>query len=352
MPRKTLSYKDSGVDIDSNTRWVDKIQSAMHATHSPRVIGHAGAFAGMFQLNPSSRSGSRYTNPVLVACADGVGTKVLLAIKTGKLDGLGIDLVAMNVNDVITCGAEPLFFLDYVAVHKLDPDTLLPIVEGIAEGCRQSGCALLGGETAEMPDLYRPTDFDLAGFTVGVVPQNRIIDKSRVSPGDTIIGLPSSGVHSNGFSLVRKLLAARRVPLSRRLDRLGESVADALLKPTTIYVADVHVLLGGARPNASVTAMAHITGGGLPENVARALGPNCDAIIDTDRWTPPPIFPYLQHLGVDQEEMFRVFNMGIGFVFVVRNRDASGVLRKLETSGAQPVVIGDVTHGSGEVRFN
>ncbi len=351
MPQKTLSYKDSGVDIDSNTRWIDKIQSAMHATHSPRVIGHAGAFAGMFQLHASAGSAGRYDKPVLVACADGVGTKVLLGIKTGKLDGLGIDLVAMNVNDLITCGAEPLFFLDYVAVHKLEPERLLPIVEGIAEGCRQAGCTLLGGETAEMPDLYRPADFDLAGFAVGVVPQNRIIDKSRVSPGDTIVALPSSGVHSNGFSLVRKLLAARKVRLSQRVDQLGETVADALLRPTTIYVADVQTLLGGARRSTAVTAMAHITGGGLPENVARALGPKCDAVIDTDRWTPPPIFPYLQSLGVDQEEMFRVFNMGVGFVLMVRSRNASGVLRKLEKTGAEPVVIGEVTRGSGNVRL-
>jgi len=199
MPQKTLSYKDSGVDIDSNTRWIDKIQSAMHATHSPRVIGHAGAFAGMFQLHASAGSAGRYDKPVLVACADGVGTKVLLGIKTGKLDGLGIDLVAMNVNDLITCGAEPLFFLDYVAVHKLEPERLLPIVEGIAEGCRQAGCTLLGGETAEMPDLYRPADFDLAGFAVGVVRRTASSTSPECHPVTQSLPCPRRGFIPTAF---------------------------------------------------------------------------------------------------------------------------------------------------------
>lgn len=344
-----LSYRQSGVDIDANTVWVSRIQSALRSTNGPRVISKAGAFAGMFRLDDSNRFKRNYSKPVLVGCADGVGTKVLLGIKTGRLFGLGIDLVAMNVNDLITCGAEPLFFLDYLAVHKLSPDALVQVIEGIAEGCRQAGCALLGGETAEMPDLYRRGDIDLAGFAVGVVQYGRTIDGSGVKPGDVLIGLPSSGVHSNGYSLVRKLITARRLKLAREYDELGESLADALLRPTKIYVKDVLGVIESDAMRRSVVGMAHITGGGLPENVARALSDKCDAEIELQSWRPPPIFPFIERLGVEREEMFRVFNMGIGFVLVVRTRACKKVMRLLEESGAIPIVIGRVTRGTGKV---
>jgi phosphoribosylformylglycinamidine cyclo-ligase len=325
---------------------VRRIQAAMASTHGPQVMGKAGAFAGMFRLNGAGRE---LKKPVLVGCADGVGTKVLLGIKAKKLFGLGIDLVAMNVNDLTTCGATPLFFLDYLAVNKLEPDQLLELIEGVAEGCRQAGCALLGGETAEMPDLYRRGDFDLAGFAVGVVDQNRSIDGRHVSPGDVIIGLPSSGVHSNGYSLVRKVIASRKLSLKKRYDDLGETLADAVLRPTKIYVKDVIDVLASYRSGRVVCGMAHITGGGLNENVARAIPSNCDAVIDRGSWTPPPIFGFLKSHGVRQNEMMKVFNMGIGYVLIVRPRYVKGVVARLDERGADPVVIGEIKRGTGKV---
>ncbi len=349
VDRQSFSYKDSGVDIDANAVWVKRIQSAMGSTYGPRVLSSAGAFAGMFRLSNGNR-GNDYKQPVLVGCADGVGTKVLLGIKAKRLFGLGIDLVAMNVNDLITCGAEPLFFLDYLAVNKLDPNALLELIEGIADGCRQADCALLGGETAEMPDLYAKGDFDLAGFSVGVVEQRRTIDGQHVAPGDVLIGLPSSGVHSNGYSLVRRVITANKLNLKKKFDELGETLAEAVLKPTKIYVRDVLGLLSAYRVRA-VTGMAHITGGGLAENVARAIGDGCDAVIEKGSWQPPPIFPFIQKHGVKPAEMFKVFNMGIGFILIVRSRYAAGVMRKLDDSGASPHVVGHVTRGTGKVRL-
>lgn len=350
MRRGPITYKSSGVDVSANTVWVRKIQSAMVSTHGPQVLGSGGAFAGMFSLaNGEAPGGPTYRRPVLVGCADGVGTKVLLGIKAGRLGGLGVDLVAMNVNDLVTCGAKPLFFLDYLAVNKLDPEVLLSVVEGVADGCRQSGCALLGGETAEMPDLYRRGEFDLAGFAVGIVEKPRLIDGANVSPGDVLIGLPSSGVHSNGFSLVRRLIARRRLRLDRCFEELGETLADAVLRPTKIYVDGVLAVLNSLRVRTAVTAMAHITGGGLVENVARAAGPKCDAVIEVARWQPPPIFAFLQKQSVTRREMFRVFNMGIGYVLIVQSRRQADVLRVLERKGESPSVIGHVKRGAGKV---
>ncbi len=242
---KALTYKEAGVDIHANTRWVSKIESAMRSTYGPRVPkDRHGGFAGMFRLDYDETLFRRnYKRPVLVGCTDGVGTKVLIAIEMNKLDTIGIDLVAMNVNDLITCGAEPLFFLDYLAVHKLDPDHLLQVIEGVAEGCRQAGCALLGGETAEMPDLYRKGDLDLAGFAVGVVERGRQIDGSRVEPGDIIVALPSSGIHSNGYTLVRKLIERAGAKLDQHYDKLGETLGQAVLRPTRIYVGPVMSVL-------------------------------------------------------------------------------------------------------------
>ncbi len=353
-PRKTVvSYKDAGVDINANTRWVGAIQSAMRSTYEPRVCKQReGGFAGLFRLDYDEQLFRRnYNRPTLVGCADGVGTKVLIAIKMKKLSTVGIDLVAMNVNDLITCGAEPLFFLDYLAVHKLDPLQLLEVVEGIAAGCREASCALLGGETAEMPDMYRPGDFDLAGFAVGVVEYGRVIDGSRVAPGDVLIGLPSSGVHSNGYSLVRKLIAHSRSKLDQTCPGLDEPLGDALLRPTRIYVKAVRAVLRGYRVKRVVTGMAHITGGGLSENIARILPPGCDAVLRKSAWTPPQVFDVLRRMGTTRAEMLRVFNMGIGFVFFIRPHFATGVMRILKRAGERPIRLGMVRRGRQRVRF-
>ncbi len=348
-----ISYRDSGVDIAANTRWVSAIHAAMHSTYGPRVPkARHGGFAGLFRLDYDEQLFRRnYKRPMLVGCADGVGTKVLIAIQMKRLSTIGIDLVAMNVNDLITCGAEPLFFLDYLAVNKLDTRHLKDVVEGVAAGCRESGCALLGGETAEMPDLYRKGDFDLAGFSVGVVECDRVIDGTKISPGDKLIALPSSGVHSNGYSLVRKLIAKGKCRLSAHHEALGETVGEALLRPTRIYVQPVQTLLSRYRVKRVVTGMAHVTGGGLRENIARLLPPKCDAVIDKKSWTPPPIFDFLRKLGTTRAEMFKVFNMGVGFVFVVKPFFAGGVMQTLQKAGERPFELGVVRRGGGRVRF-
>jgi phosphoribosylformylglycinamidine cyclo-ligase len=349
---KTVTYQQAGVSIAANARWVKRIQAALHSTYSGRVCSVSGAFAGLFRLDFDAQTNRRsYRKPILVGCADGVGTKVLLGIQAQQLYGLGIDLVAMNVNDLITCGAEPLFFLDYLAVHKLDPDGLLEIIEGVADGCRQAGCALLGGETAEMPDLYAKDHLDLAGFATGVVEAERMLDIQRVSPGDVLIGLPSSGVHSNGFALVRRLIRTHRLRLTRHYAELGETLADALLRPTRIYVAPILRVLRKRAAQRPIAALGHITGGGLPENVERMLPAGCVAEIDPCRWTPPPIFPFLQNLGVARREMFNVFNMGIGFVLAVKPAFVGGVVKELEAAGETPVQIGRIRRGRRGVRL-
>ena len=349
---KTTTYQDAGVSLTANADWVGRIQTHMRSTYSNRVCSIPGAFAGLFRLDFPERTKRRnYVNPVLVGCADGVGTKVLLGIQAKRLGGLGVDLVAMNVNDLITCGAEPLFFLDYLAVHRIEPAAFIDLVAGIAEGCRQAGCALLGGETAEMPDLYRRGHLDLAGFSTGVVEAKRLIDGERVSPGDVLIGLPSAGLHSNGYTLVRRIISEHRLRLGRRYEELGESLADAVLRPTRIYVEAVMGLLNRYRTRQPITAMAHITGGGLPENVARMLPTGCAAEIDTQSWTQPPIFPFLQNLGVARKEMFRVFNMGIGFVLAVKPANASSVVKSLRSTGEAPHIIGHITSGRRRVRL-
>ena len=323
----------------------------MESTYGPRVCRQRhGGFAGLFRLDQEEQLFQRsYEHPTLVGCADGVGTKVLLAIKMRRLATIGIDLVAMNVNDLITCGAEPLFFLDYLAVHKLDPAQLREVVEGIAAGCREASCALLGGETAEMSAMYRPGDFDLAGFAVGVVEHGRVIDGSRVSPGDLLIALPSSGVHSNGYSLVRKLIARGQCRLDRVYDELGEPLGDALLRPTRIYVKSVLAVLRAYPVKRIVTGMAHITGGGLRENIARVLPRNCDAVVRKAAWTPPPVFDVLRRLGTTRAEMFKVFNMGIGYVLFVRPHFVSGVIRVLQREGERPIQLGRVQRGGQRV---
>lgn len=348
-----ITYKDAGVDISANTRWISMIEQSVRSTYGPRVCKQRfGGFAGLFRLDYDEQLFRRnYKRPVLVGCTDGVGTKVLIAIEMGDLSTIGIDLVAMNVNDLITVGAEPLFFLDYLAVGKLDPKHLSDVVSGIAAGCREAGCALLGGETAEMPDLYSKEEFDLAGFAVGVAEFERTIDGSGVRPGDCLIGLPSSGVHSNGYSLVRKLIAKGRCKFDKTYDELGETLGEAVLRPTRIYVRQAAAVLSAYKVRRVVSAMAHITGGGLKENIARVLPPKCDAVIRRRSWSPLPIFDFLRKLGTTRAEMMKVFNMGIGFVLVIRPYARKRVMDVLEGMGETPIDLGQIERGGGRVRF-
>jgi phosphoribosylformylglycinamidine cyclo-ligase len=351
--RAATTYKAAGVDLAAADAMVDQIGPAVRRTYGPRVLPSHGGFAGLFRLDYDERLFARnYRDPVLVACTDGVGSKLLVAIKAKRLDTIGIDLVAMNVNDLLCCGAEPLLFLDYVAVHKLKPDVVGAIVRGIAAGCEEAGCALLGGETAEMPGLYKRGHFDLAGFAVGVVERPRMMRRENVRPGDQLIGLRSSGIHSNGYALVRKLLLDQgRMRLNDEVRALGEPLGDALLRPTRIYVRPVLDALRAYRGRPMITGMAHITGGGLPGNVPRMLPANCDAVLRKGSWSIPPIFGLLEHHGVAEDEMYRVFNMGIGFVLAVRPKSAAAVERRLNRAGAEAVAIGRVRRGRGRVEL-
>ncbi len=352
--KKGLTYADSGVNIDAGDRVVGMIQSMLKRTHGPRVIGQHGAFAGMFRLDYNEKLFQRnYRDPVLVACTDGVGTKVKLASDMGIYNTVGIDCVAMNVNDLIVQGAEPLFFLDYLGLHCQEPQQTVQIVEGVARGCEIAGCALIGGECAEMPDVYAKGDFDIAGFSVGVVELKRAIDPTRVEKGDVIIGLASDGVHSNGYSLVRKIIATRKLKLDRIYDELGDqTLGDILLTPTRIYVRPIVKLLRQYRVKKVVSGMAHITGGGLPGNLKRALGDDVDARINLKAWDVPPVFSFLQEQGdVEDDEMMRVFNMGIGFVLIVRPTFAKSIMSQLNKSGERATIIGRILSGSGHVRL-
>ncbi len=355
---KGLTYKDAGVDIDAGDAVVDRIKPILRRTYGPRVLGRHGGFAGMFRLDFNEKLFKRnYKDPVLVACTDGVGTKVMLAAERRIFDTVGIDCVAMNVNDLIVQGAEPLIFLDYLGLSKLDPNDTTSMIEGVARGCEIAGCALIGGECAEMPGIYRPGDFDIAGFCVGVVELDRAIDPMRVKKGDVVIGLESSGVHSNGYTLVRRIVADAKLDLDRAYPELGaawgkEPLWKVLLEPTRIYAKPIVRLLASYKRKRVVSGMAHITGGGLPGNVCRALPETLDAVIDRASWTPHPVFPFLQkHGGVDTEEMFRVFNMGIGYTLIVRPDFADGVIAKLRKYGEVPHVIGRIEKGRGDVRW-
>lgn len=301
-----MDYRSSGVDIEAGNRAVELIKANVQRTHTPFVLSSLGGFAAPVELPPG------YHQPVLVSCTDGVGTKVKIAIETQKLDTVGIDLVAMCVNDLICCGAKPLFFLDYIACHRLVPTQMADLIAGMTEGCIQADCALVGGEMAEMNDLYHPGDFDLAGFSVGVVEKSKMLDGSTMAPGNIVYGIPSSGLHSNGFSLVRKVLTPEACA--------SHGIAyESLLAPTQIYVAQVQALLE-AHPDA-ITALAHITGGGLAENVARVVPEGCHVEINESTWEPQPVFRQLQMIGrVSNDEMRRVFNMGIGFVVISKNK--------------------------------
>jgi len=348
----SMTYAAAGVDIEAGDRLVDLIKPAVRRTHGQRVMGQHGAFAGMFRLDFNEQIFQRnYKEPVLVACTDGVGTKVKLASELGIVDTVGIDCVAMNVNDLIVQGAEPLFFLDYLGLHKQDPETTAEIVGGVARGCEIAGCALIGGECAEMPDIYDEGDFDIAGFAVGVVELHRAVDPVRASAGDVLIGLPSSGVHSNGFSLVRRIIEKRELKLDRAYASLGKrSLGEELLEPTRIYAQPIVQLLRRYRVKKVVSAMAHITGGGIEGNLPRVLPDSLDAVIDTTTWEVPPIFTFLQNRGdVETSEMYRVFNMGIGYILAVRPSFADSVVRQLQRDGESARVIGELRSGTGAV---
>lgn len=386
-----LTYASAGVDIHAKDSFTDSLASVMKRTFGPRVIPNPGGFAGLFRLDYNERLFKRnYKDPVLVACADGVGTKVKLAAELKTYDTVGIDLVAMNVNDLIVQGAEPLFFLDYIAVPTIDKPMLAALINGIADGCRQSSCALLGGETANMPDVYAPGDFDLAGFCVGVVELARATNPTRVRPGDVVLGLASSGLHSNGYSLVRKVVRHSGLDLHRvyedslpngavsnpRRERSTAKASNAtgkastkskghsarpaaarptlgqvLLTPTRIYADSITKLQRSYKVKNVISGMAHITGSGLAENLVRSIPPGCDAVIDRSTWPVPPVFTFLQRHGkIPDEEMKLVFNLGIGYCLIVRPAFASAIGEHLRRLGESVYTIGEIVKGKGVVR--
>lgn len=344
MGSKTITYKDAGVDIDAGNASVELIKPYVKATNRPEVVGGLGGFGGLFVFDKS-----KYENPILVSGTDGVGTKLKLAFDMNKHDTIGIDAVAMCVNDILVSGAEPLFFLDYVGLGKLDPEQLAQVVKGVAEGCMQAHCALVGGETAEMPGFYPAGEYDVAGFCVGVVDRDKIIDGSHIRPGDAVIGLPSSGLHSNGFSLVRKLIyETAGMKNEDILDNDGRTLGEVLLTPTVIYVKPVLALLE-ALPGV-VKGMAHITGGGLLENVPRILPDNVNVAVDKSAWPEPAIFGKLRESGnLDDGEMYKTFNMGIGYVIITAAEDADKVMAQLAASGQNAYKIGVVEDGDRHV---
>jgi phosphoribosylformylglycinamidine cyclo-ligase len=329
-----LTYKDAGVDIDAGNALVERIKPAVKATERPGVLSGIGGFGGLFEI-PAG-----YRRPVLVAGTDGVGTKLKLAIETGRHDGVGVDLVAMCANDVIVQGAEPLLFLDYYATGRLDVDVAAAVIAGIAEGCRLAGAALLGGETAELPGFYQGGEYDLAGFCVGIVEHDKIIDGARVASGDAIVGIASSGLHSNGYSLARKVLARSGAGPETQLD--GRPLLDQLLAPTRIYVKPLLALLA----EVEVHALAHITGGGLPENLPRVLPENAAAVIDTGSWRRPAVFDWLQAEGrIADTELYRTFNCGLGMAVVVPAARAERTVEILAAAGEQAWIAGHIEAG-------
>ena len=334
-----LTYRDAGVDIDAGNEVVERIKPLVKRSFRPEVMGGLGGFGALFDLS------GKYREPVLVSGTDGVGTKLKLAQQLGRHDTIGIDLVAMCVNDVLVQGAEPLFFLDYFATGKLDVDTTVAVVGGIARGCELAGCALIGGETAEMPDMYPPGEYDLAGFCVGAVEKSALVDGSRLRAGDAILGIASSGPHSNGYSLVRRIVARAGADLAQPLG--DTTLADALMAPTTIYVKPVLELL----QRAPVKAMAHVTGGGLTENVIRVVPDALGLSIDASAWPRPPVFDWLQREGgVADAEMWRTFNCGIGYTVIVARDDLAATRRELDALGLRHWEIGAIEAPRGAER--
>ena len=349
MAEEQVTYAQAGVDIEEGARAVDAIKGVVHSTYRPEVVGDIGGFGGLFSL----AAAKAMDDPLLVSGTDGVGTKLKLAQLAGKHDTVGIDLVAMCANDILATGAEPLFFLDYVAVGKLDADAMAKIVGGIGEGCRQAGCALIGGEMAEHPGVMDPDDYDLSGFCVGLVDRPKMLDPQSVREGDVLVGLASSGLHSNGYSLARKVCVEGRTAeeLSVPVEALGgQSVAEALLAPTRIYVKPVRAVLD-ACPDA-VRALAHITGGGITENLNRALPEACDAVVELGSWPVPPVVRHVcdaAHLS--EAEALKTFNMGLGLVLIVDPARADEVRDALVAAGETPYRVGSVAAGSGVVRY-
>lgn len=343
-----ITYKDAGVDIDEGARAVDAIRASVKSTYRPEVIGDIGGFGGLF----SAAALKEMDDPILVSGTDGVGTKLALAQMAGKHDTVGIDLVAMCVNDVLACGAEPLFFLDYVAIGKLRSDHIAQVVGGIAEGCRQAGCALIGGEMAEHPGVMDPDDYDLSGFCVGVVDRPKMLNPDDVAEGDVILGLASTGIHSNGFSLVRRavteVMGIEELTVERdELD--GVSVLDALLAPTRIYVKSILEL---RRAVPQIHAVAHITGGGITENLNRALNDQVDAQIDEGTWTQPPIIDFVvEKAGLSREEALKTFNCGIGMCVICPPEAEQAAIEQLESTGEKVFKIGSVIPGDGKVVY-
>ncbi|MEM9136811.1 MAG: phosphoribosylformylglycinamidine cyclo-ligase [Cyanobacteria bacterium P01_F01_bin.42] len=338
-----MDYKQAGVDIQAGRTFVQNIKNAVQRTHRPGVLGGLGGFGGAFEI-PTG-----YQHPVLISGTDGVGTKLKVAQQLNRHQTVGIDLVAMCVNDILTSGAEPLFFLDYLATGSLDPDALQTVVEGIAQGCEQAGCALLGGETAEMPGFYRPQEYDLAGFSVGVVEKSKILDGTQSQVGDVVIGIASHGVHSNGFSLIRKVIETQGFNLSDRPSSLGgRSLGEALLEPTAIYVQPILEVLKQGYP---VHGMAHITGGGLPENLPRTVPSSQSIHLWPEAWPLPEIFEWVQAQGpVAEADMYDTFNMGIGFAVITPPEQAESLCQLLQTMTRGAYIIGEVRAGDGTVK--
>ena len=337
-----MDYKEAGVDIEAGRDFVNQISQDVQKTYRPGVLGGLGGFGGCFELPPG------YQQPVLVSGTDGVGTKLKIAQELQRHDTVGIDLVAMCVNDILTSGAEPLFFLDYLATGKLQPSELAGVVKGISEGCLQSGCALLGGETAEMPGFYQLGEYDLAGFCVGVVEKENLLDGSKIQIDDVAIALASSGVHSNGFSLVRKIIESDKLSWDYKPDILGgKTLGEELLTPTQIYVQSI---LAALKQGIDIHGMAHITGGGLPENLPRCLNQGQSISVKLDSWEIPPIFQWLAKTGdIASEDMLETFNMGVGFVVIVPPSQVESALRLFESQQITASQIGKVTAGNGSL---
>jgi len=335
---KPMTYKDAGVDIDAGSALVDRIKPLVERTQRPEVLAGLGGFGGLFALPPD-----KYREPVLVSGTDGVGTKLMLARHLNRHDTIGIDLVAMCVNDVLVQGAEPLFFLDYFGCGQLDVDVATNVVAGIAEGCHQAGAALIGGETAEMPDMYPDGEYDLAGFCVGAVERSEMIDGSTIAEGDALIGIASSGAHSNGYSLIRKVLE-----IAGDAQIGGRTADEVLLEPTRIYVKSVLALM----EKVTIKGLSHITGGGISENLPRVLPENLHAAVDTASWQPGPIFDWLaEHGNISDVEMRRTFNCGVGMIVAVADADLITALATLESLGEHAWQIGQVVKGAGPVRY-
>ncbi|ACO03955.1 MULTISPECIES: phosphoribosylformylglycinamidine cyclo-ligase [Persephonella] len=338
-----ISYKDAGVDIEKADRFVQQIKGFVKSTFNSNVITPIGGFAAAYLLEIS-----KYKNPVITSSTDGVGTKLKIAQELDKHDTIGIDLVAMCVNDLVTTTSKPLFFLDYFATGKLEPHVAVDVVKGITEGCKQSECALIGGETAEMPGMYRDGEYDLAGFAVGIVERENMLDGSKTEEGDILIGIPSSGVHSNGYSLVRKIVEIKKYRYTDRIEEFGKTLGEELLTPTKIYVKTILSLAD----KVNIHSVAHITGGGIPGNLIRVINEGLTAVIERGRWDIPPVFRWIQKEGnITDEEMFRTFNMGLGMIIALPEKEADKALKIISESGEKAYIIGELKKGEKAVNI-